>query len=60
MPSNTTAEVQPAAAPGTTAPAPTVDHARTAWATAPRDTELDRWHELYALAVPRHEPEAGQ
>ena len=53
MSSNTTAQAQPAAAsPGTAVPAPTVDQARAAWATASRDTELDRWHELYALAVP--------
>ena len=26
--------------------------ARAAWATASRDTELDRWHELYDRAVP--------
>ena len=34
----------------------TVDQARAAWATAPRDGELDRWRELYDLAVPRPRP----
>ncbi len=29
-----------------------VDRARAACATAPRDSELDRWRELYDLAVP--------
>jgi hypothetical protein len=59
MPVNTTTPSQPtAAAPGTAAR--TVDQARAAWATAPRDTELDRWRELYALAVPRRDREAGQ
>jgi len=53
MSSNTTAQAQPTATPpGTPAPAPTAGQARAAWATASRDTELDRWHELYALAVP--------
>ena len=37
-------------------PAVTVDQARAAWATAPRDSELDRWRELYDLAVPRPRP----
>ena len=31
----------------------TVDQARAAWRPAPRDSELDRWRELYDLAVPR-------
>jgi hypothetical protein len=53
MPSNTTAEAQPTAGPGMTAPAATAGQARIAWATASRDTELDRWRELYDLAVPR-------
>jgi hypothetical protein len=44
---------EPGAAEVNTAPAVTVDRARTAWATASRDTELARWRELYALAVPR-------
>ena len=30
-----------------------VERARTAWLTAGRDTELDRWRDLYELAVPR-------
>jgi hypothetical protein len=38
-------------APDTTAR--TVEQARMAWVTASRDTELDRWQELYDLAVPR-------
>jgi hypothetical protein len=29
------------------------EQARTAWATAPRDAELDRWQDLYDAAVPR-------
>ena len=33
-----------------------VDQARIVWATAPRDSELDRWRELYDLAVPRPRP----
>ena len=37
-------------------PAVSVDQARAAWATAPRDSELDRWRELYDLAVPRPRP----
>lgn len=44
---------EPGAMEVSTAPAVTVARARTAWATASRDTELDRWQELYALAVPR-------
>ena len=28
-----------------------------AWATAPRDGELDWWRELYDLAVPRPVPD---
>ena len=30
-----------------------IEQARTAWATAPRDAELDRWRDLYDAAVPR-------
>jgi len=30
-----------------------IEQARTAWATAPRDTELDRWRDLYDVTVPR-------
>ena len=33
-------------------PAVSIERARVAWATAPRDSELDRWRELHALAVP--------
>ena len=33
-----------------------VERARTAWLTAGRDTELDRWRDLYELAVPRPRP----
>jgi hypothetical protein len=57
---NTTTTSQPSAVPASSAPSLTVDQARAAWAVAPRDTELTRWQELYALAVPQHEPEAGQ
>ena len=52
MSSNTTAEVQPAAAGVVSSPPGSVDQARAAWATAPRDAELGRWHELYDVAVP--------
>ena len=34
-----------------------IDQARAAWAAAPRDSELDRWRELYDLAVPRPVPD---
>ncbi len=37
-------------------PAVTVDQVRAAWATAPRDSELGRWRELYDLAVPQRRP----
>jgi hypothetical protein len=47
---NTTAQPGIASA-GTTAPAPAVDQARAAWATASRDSELARWHELYDAVV---------
>lgn len=36
-----------------TPPTSPIDQARIAWATASRDSELDRWRELYDLAVPR-------
>ncbi len=39
-------------APAPAIPARTAEQARTAWATAPRDTELARWQDLYGLAVP--------
>jgi hypothetical protein len=29
------------------------DEARAAWATASRDTKLDRWHDLYDVAMPQ-------
>ena len=45
--------------PASLTPRPvTVDQARATWATAPRDSELDRWRELYDLAVPRPRPAA--
>jgi hypothetical protein len=53
MSSSTTIQAQPsAAAPDGPAPAVSADQARTAWATASRDTELDRWHERCDRAVP--------
>jgi len=30
-----------------------MEQARSAWATASRDSELDRWRDLYDAAVPR-------
>ena len=30
-----------------------MEQARSAWATASRDAELDRWRDLYDAAVPR-------
>jgi hypothetical protein len=59
---NTTTTSQPSATTAGATLARTTDQARVAWATAPRDTELDRWQELYALAVPGGDraPEAGQ
>lgn len=36
-----------------------VEQARVAWLTASRDTELDRWQELYDLAVPRPSADDG-
>ena len=45
---------------GIHSPGLAADQARIAWATAPRDAELDRWQELYDLAVPRAAMEAGQ
>jgi len=57
MPSDTTSQAQPTATSAGTSPADlTPDEARAAWATASRDTELDRWRDLYALAVPDPEP----
>jgi hypothetical protein len=38
----------------------TVDQARAAWATASRDTELDRWQELYDLTVPKLRQESSR
>ena len=37
-----------------------VQQARTAWLTASRDNERDRWNELYDLVVPRPWPEAAE
>jgi hypothetical protein len=50
--SNTTAQAQPTAAAAVPSLPRTVDQARTAWVTASRDAELDRWHELYDRVVP--------
>ena len=53
MSSNTTTRAQHTGpAPAVPSPAGSVDEARTAWATAHRDAELDRWNELYDRAVP--------
>ena len=49
---NTTTQTQHAADLDVPSPAGSVDQARAAWVTAPRDAELDRWHELYDVAVP--------
>jgi len=49
---NTTTRAHTAAAEDVPSPAASIDQARAAWATAPRDTELARWHELYDRAVP--------
>ena len=57
MSTNTRAAWDPGGAPAPTATARTVEQARMAWVTASRDTELDRWRELYGLAVPRPRPE---
>ncbi|HEY3957978.1 MAG TPA: hypothetical protein VGM53_31830 [Streptosporangiaceae bacterium] len=32
------------------------ERARLAWLTAPKETELDRWNDLYDLVVPRPRP----
>jgi hypothetical protein len=32
------------------------ERARIAWLTAPKETELDRWNDLYDLLVPRPRP----
>jgi hypothetical protein len=37
-----------------------LQQARTAWLTASRDDELDRWRDLYELAVPRPRPAAAE
>ena len=52
MPNTTTQTQHTTAAPDVSSPPGTADQARATWATASRDTELDRWHELYDLAVP--------
>ena len=64
MSAGTTSTDRPATV--TARPAVSIERARAAWATAPRDSELDRWRELYALAVPGpgpagpgRRPEAG-
>jgi hypothetical protein len=57
MPAGTTSMDRPASL--TPRPAVTAGQARAAWATAPRDSELDRWRELYDLAVPRLRPVSG-
>ena len=44
---NTTTQARTAAAEDVPSPPASVDQARTAWATAPRDAELDRWNALY-------------
>ena len=53
---NTTTQARTAAAEDVPSPAGSVDQARAAWATAPRDAELDRWNALYDVAVPDTEP----
>ena len=57
MPSITPVQDRPAKTPPR---AMTVDQARIAWVTAGRDSELDRWRDLYELAVPRPREEAPQ
>ena len=51
MSAGTTSTDHPATV--TVRPAVSIERARAAWATAHRDSELDRWRELYALAIPR-------
>jgi hypothetical protein len=62
MPVNNTSPSQPSTASAGPAPARTAAEAWQAWVMTPRNSEaeLDRWREYYALAVPRHDPEAGQ
>ena len=50
MSAGTTSTDRPATAAAR--PAVSIERARAAWVTAPLDSELDRWRELYALAVP--------
>ena len=56
---NTTTQAPAAAAAGVPSPPGSVDQARAAWATAPRDAELDRWNALYDVAVPVTEPQTS-
>jgi hypothetical protein len=50
--SETTTQARTASDLDVSSPPAGVDRARAAWATASRDTELARWHELYDRAVP--------
>ena len=50
--SNTTTQAPAAAAEDVPSPPGSVGQARAAWATAPRDAELDRWNALYDRVVP--------
>ena len=52
---NTTIQARTASADVPSSPG-SVDQARAAWATAPRDAELDRWNALYDVAVPTPPP----
>lgn len=54
--SNTTTQAHTAAAEDVPSPAASIDQAQAAWATAPRDAELDRWNALYDVAVPATPP----
>ena len=54
---NTTTRVPTAAAEDVPFPAASIDQARAAWVTAPRDAELDRWNALYDVAVPAPPPQ---
>ena len=56
---NTTTQTQHTTAPDVPSPAASVDEARAAWATAPRDAELDRWDALYDAAVPVTTPQTA-
>ena len=54
---NTTIQARAGAAGDVPSPAGSVDQARAAWATAPRDAELDQWNALYDVAVPAPPPQ---